>query len=137
MGQDVALDGTGGSQHAQLVSGVTAGQIQISHPNRAAEVAQFFNTQAFVPTGQVAPGTYGNSGRGLISGPGFNNTDMSILKDFALVERLKLQFRVEAFNVFNQVNFDLPNSYVNSDSFGQIRSAQSGRVVQLALKLLW
>lgn len=137
MGQDVALDGTGGSQHAQLAPGVTDSTIQISHPNRAAEVAQFFNVAAFVPTGLVAPGTYGNSGRGLISGPAFFNTDMSLLKNFALVERLKLQFRAEAFNVFNEVNFNNPNSYVNSSSFGQITSASSGRVVQLALKLIW
>ena len=137
MGEDVALDGTSGSQHAQLVPGITAGQIRISHSNRGAEVAQFFNTQSFVPTSQVPAGTYGNSGRGLISGPAFGNTDMSIMKDFPILERLKLQFRAEGFNVLNQVNLDLPNSYVNSDSFGQIQSAQSGRVIQVALKLLW
>ena len=137
MGDDVALDGTAGSQHAQLVPGATVSSIQMSHSSRGAEVAQFFQTNAFVPTAAVPRGVYGNSGRGLISGPAYSNTDMSLIKDFALIERLKLQLRAEGFNVFNQVNFDLPNSYVNSDSFGQITSAQSGRVIQVALKLLW
>ena len=49
-GQDVALDGTDENQYAQLVPGANSSTIRISHPNRAAEVAKFFNTEAFVPT---------------------------------------------------------------------------------------
>jgi hypothetical protein len=48
-----------------------------------------------------------------------------------------VQLRGEFFNAFNQVNFDPPNVQVSSGSFGQIRSAQPGRVIQVALKLLW
>lgn len=137
MGDDVALDGTFGSQHAQLAPGATVPTIQVSHSDRTAFVNSFFNTAAFVPTNLVPRGTYGNAGRGLISGPALNSTDLSLLKDFMMREPLRLQFRAEVFNAFNQVNFDNPDAYVNSGTFGTIQSAQEGRVVQLALKLLW
>jgi hypothetical protein len=136
-GSDVALDGTGGSQHAELAPGVTAGNIVLSHPNRASMVGQFFNTTAFVKPGLLTPGTYGNSGRGLISGPAMANTDFSALKDFALLERWKVQFRSEFFNALNQVSFSNPNTTVGSTSFGRITSAGSGRVIQFGLKLIW
>ncbi len=137
MGQDVALDGTFGSQHAQIVPGITTKNILLSHPNRNAFVNQFFNTAAFVPASNVPLGTYGNSGRGLISGPAYNSTDLSVLKDFAIREPWKLQFRAELFNAFNQVNFNNPDTYVTDGTFGVITSANDGRVIQFALKLLW
>jgi hypothetical protein len=137
MGTDVALDGTFGPQHAQLAPGATVKNIELDHPNRAAMVDQFFNTAAFLPPSAVPPGTYGNAGRGLISGPAFSSTDFSILRDFALRESLRLQFRTEMFNAFNQVNFNNPDSTVTSDTFGRITSAGDGRVIQFALKLLW
>lgn len=151
-GQDVALDGTQNSQqHAELAPGATGATITLSHPNRNAFVHGFFNAAAFVNPNLVPPGTYGNSGRGIISGPAFANTDFSILRDFTLHENLRLQFRTEMFNSFNQVNFSLPNSYANSalitpsgtlangGTFGQIQSTVSGtgRQIQFALKLLW
>lgn len=137
MGQDVALDGTFGSQLAQLAPGITAKNIVVSHPNRNAFVNNFFNTAAFVPVNNVPLGTYGDAGRGLISGPAYNSSDFSVLKDFALRESLKLQFRAEMFNVFNQVNFNNPDTTVTDSTFGVITSAQPGRVIQFALKLLW
>ena len=56
MGQDVALDGTFGTQHAQLASGITASNIVLDHPNRNAFVNKFFNTAAFVPAEPGAAG---------------------------------------------------------------------------------
>jgi hypothetical protein len=137
MGDDVALDGTFGDQHAQLVPGVTTKNIVLSHPNRNAMVNEFFNTAAFVPTNDVPRGIYGNAGRGLISGPALNSTDFSVLKDFVFREPLRLQFRAEAFNAFNQVNFNSVSTTVNSSAFGRIRGAEDGRVIQFALKFLW
>jgi hypothetical protein len=137
MGQDVALDGTFGSQHAQLAPEITTKNIVLDHPNRDAFVNQFFNTAAFVPPNDVPPGTYGDAGRGLISGPAFSNTDFSILKDFAIREPWRLQFRTEFFNAFNQVNFNNPDSTVTDGTFGVITGARDGRVIQFALKLLW
>jgi hypothetical protein len=137
-GQDVALDGTGESQFAEL----TGEPIAVSHPNRAAEVAEFFNPHAF---GLAAPGQYGNASRGILYGPAFAETDASLLKNFTLHNPFKLQFRADAFNVFNQVNLATPNSILGG-GFGQIGSTQpgpvgneggDGRQLQLALKLLW
>jgi len=136
-GDDVALDGTFGDQHAQLKPGVTVDGIVLSHPSRDAMVNRFFNTDAFVPTNEVPRGTYGNAGRGLISGPALNSTDLSVLKDFLLREPFRIQFRTEAFNAFNQVNFTSVATRVNSTAFGRIRDAGDGRVIQFALKVLW
>ena len=140
-GQDVALDGTGSypGQYAQLVPGANASTVKISHPSRAAEVNEFFNTAAFVPPNDEPPGIYGNSSKGMIYGPAYADTDASLLKDFTLPRSFRLQFRAESFNTFNQVNFSLPNSYANSGGFGQIQStvAGTGRQLQFALKLLW
>jgi hypothetical protein len=75
-------------------------------------------------------GTYGNTGRGILSGPALSNTDFSILKNFAFRDRYKAQFRSEFFNVFNQVNFSNPDSIVTDGSaFGTIRGAGAGRVI--------
>jgi len=137
MGDDVALDGTFGDQHAQLVPGITGKDIVLDHSNRASMVSRFFNTDAFVPTNDVPRGIYGNAGRGLISGPAFNSSDMSVLKDFLIREPMRLQFRAEAFNIFNQVNFTRVTTSVTSGAFGRIRSAGDSRVIQFGLKLLW
>jgi Carboxypeptidase regulatory-like domain/TonB-dependent Receptor Plug Domain len=141
-GEDVAVDGTGSypGQYAQFVSGANASSVRISHPNRQAEVKQFFNTGAFVNPNVEPLGTYGNSSKGIAYGPAYADTDASLLKDFALPENFRLQFRAESFNTFNQVNFANPNSYANAGTaFGQIQStvAGTGRQLQLALKLLW
>src|SRR5260370_36661134 len=136
-GTDVALDGTGGAQHAQLAPGVTAANIVLSHPDRSAFVSQFFTTSAFIQPRLLPPGIYGNSGRSLISGPASSNTDLAAHKNFALKESWRLQFRAELFNALNQVNFANPNQMVSSGSFGRIASAASGRVIQLALKMIW
>lgn len=139
MGSDVALDGTGGGnyQHAVLAPNATVKDIGLSHTSRDAMIRQFFNTAAFVPPRNVARGTYGNAGRGLISGPASNTTDLAALKDFALREKWKLQFRSEFFNALNQVSLGNPNQRANASSFGRITSAGSGRVIQFALKMLW
>ena len=139
MGADVALDGTGQQnlQRAQLVNGVTYADVERNHSSRADFVAQFFNTAAFVPANLLPRGIYGNSGRNIISGPALCNTDFTIMKDVPVRERLRAQLRGELFNAFNQVNFNAPNTLVSSGGFGRITGASSGRVIQLALKMIW
>lgn len=103
---------------------------------------KWFNTAAFA---QPAPYTFGNTGRNIIDGPGFNNFDLSLMKVFSITEQAKLQFRAEAFNLFNHPYFALPNSNVSSPSFGSIPPSGStlnsntaiNRELQLALKLIF
>ncbi len=97
-------------------------------------VQEYFNVAAFVPN---AIGTFGNSGKNILRGPRFFDTDMGLLKNFAIVERMSLQFRAEFFNVFNNVNFNQPNNYLGSASTGTITSAGNPRVLQFALKLMF
>jgi hypothetical protein len=139
LGSDIALNGTGqaGLEHAQLASGMTYASVGISHPTRNAFVHEFFNTAAFVPLAQMQLGTYGNAGRNFFNGPALLNSDITLMRDFPVRERLKAQLRAEFFNTFNQVHFSPPSTTVGSGSFGQITSANPGRVIQVAMKILW
>ncbi len=95
---------------------------------------QWFNTAAFA----FSPfGTFGNAGRNILDGPGFQNVNASLMKNTRLKEGLDLQFRAEAFNLFNHPNFDLPDNFLGSPTFGRILSAQSPRHIQFGLKLLF
>lgn len=83
------------------------------------------------------PGQFGNEGRNAVRGPGFATVDLSLFKYFELSERMRLQFRAEAFNLLNHPNFALPETDINSPAFGQILQAAPPRLVQLALKFLF
>lgn len=63
--------------------------------------------------------------------------NFSIIKNTVVNERLTLQFRSEFFDLFNHTNFNLPDNFVGSPTFGQLISAQDPRRVQFALKLLF
>ena len=78
---------------------------------------------------------FGNAGRNILEGFAFYQTDLGISKRFTLTERFGLQFRAEAFNVFNRSNFRAPNANISAVTFGTITSAYDARQLQLALKL--
>ena len=80
--------------------------------------------------------TYGNSGRNILFGPGRTNFDASLFKNFAITERVKLQFRTEFFNLFNHTQFDIPNNAVGSPNAGIITGiVGTPRQIQFALRL--
>jgi hypothetical protein len=94
---------------------------------------QWFNTSCFQRLTVAAnAGQIGNEPRNAIRGPGYNRTDVSLFKNFALGAQ-QLQLRVEAFNVFNQVRFGQPGGTLGNN-FGVITSADDGRIVQLGVK---
>ncbi|MCI0724003.1 MAG: hypothetical protein L0338_34345, partial [Acidobacteria bacterium] len=79
---------------------------------------------------------FGNSAPNVIRGPGRNNWNIALMKDFRLKgEDIKLKFRAEAFNIWNHVQFNNPNTTVSDRAFGTISSSAPGRNVQLGLKL--
>ncbi len=95
---------------------------------------RWFDTQAFAP----APfGSFGGAGRNILDGPGSASLNLSVLKNVALSERATAQFRLEAFNLANRANFDLPDIYFGLPSFGRIQSAQNPRRLQLGFKLIF
>jgi hypothetical protein len=92
----------------------------------------WLNPGAFRAT---APLKFGTSGRNLISGPAAWNWDLSVFKNFAITEAWRLQFRAEAFNAFNNVQFFPPDLNSVSPNFGTLQGANRPRVMQMALRL--
>ncbi len=97
-------------------------------------LAHYFNTAAFTTN---APGTFGNSQRNLLKGPGISTGDLALIKNWAYRERYRLQLRGEFFNVLNHPSFGLPNTTTGASNFGQITAigAIPPRVIQGGLKL--
>jgi len=84
---------------------------------------------------QPALHTFGNAGNGIVRGPGMSRFDLSLSKQFHLTERKFFELRGEAFNLTNSPIFQSPASQtITSTLFGQIRSSQGERNMQLAAK---
>jgi Carboxypeptidase regulatory-like domain len=115
-----------------------------ARPSGVSKVKEYFNTAAFVP---ATTGTFGDIGRNSLRGPGYADVDTSLFKNLFTGDRISAQFQAEAFNTFNRVNFGNPTNSadantapvnsVSSGTYGQITSANSPRVFQFALKLLF
>ena len=101
-------------------------------------VKAFFNVAAFSPN---ALGTYGDTPRNFLTGPGFADLDLSLNKSFIIpfhaMEGHTIQFRAESFNLFNRVNFANPGATISSKSAGTLTSANDPRILQFALKYLF
>jgi hypothetical protein len=105
---------------------------------------------AVAPDGTVTSGTpWGNSGDGVIEGPGQFNFDATVMKNIRVRENANLQFRAEFFNLFNHAQFGnpagggglIPQPFVNNfaaGNFGQITNLSvNPRLIQLALKYIF
>lgn len=103
--------------------------LNVAGPKTAQE---WFNTAAFA---QPAPGYFGNSGTGVITGPGLIDFDMAFYKTFKIEERANVEFRGELFNIFNHTNFNGVDTTLGSGSFGQVTSAADPRIVELSLRV--
>jgi hypothetical protein len=100
-------------------------------------VDQWFDPSAFTPVNR-----FGNLERNAVNGPAFHNTDLSLIKNARPGGHVGLQFRVDAFDVFNHPNFGPPGNIVGSPTFGKITrtrlptgEAGSSRQIQLATRL--
>jgi hypothetical protein len=144
-GADNSLSGMLGDR-GDLVPGYTVQQAILgSGRSHTAEVAEWFNTNAFQPN---AIGTFGDTGKNILRGPRYFDADIAALKNFKVAERFNLEFRAEFFNAFNNVNFgnpdgnlaDLGTTYgeitglAGSSSSNTYGTAQP-RIIQFGLKL--
>ena len=93
----------------------------------------YFNTSLFTPS---AIGSEGTSNRAFFHGPGFNQWDMSLLKDTKITERTSVEFRAEFFNLFNHAQFINPSGNING-AFGLISQAHPGRIGQIVAKFIF
>jgi hypothetical protein len=123
---DRSLIGTGGVDEPDYTPGKLVG----NHNPRAN--MPYFNTSLFTeePVGQV-----GSSQRRFFHGPGLDDTDIALLRNFHIHESHTAQFRAEAFNVFNHAQFNNPNgNWNNTSAFGIVTSANAPRIMQIAVK---
>jgi hypothetical protein len=80
-------------------------------------------------------GSFGNLSLTPVDGPGYWNIDTAIIKRLRFKERIGVELRLEAFNVFNHTNFSVPNTLdIDSTDFGKINSTFDNRIIQLAWK---
>jgi hypothetical protein len=126
-GVDNARSGTGGQRADQ-----TGDPELPSDRPRSEQIARWFDTSVYQPN---AVGTFGNSARNALRGPGSTTLDLGLHKTFTISGSTRLQVRVEAFNALNTVNLNNPNTTQNSGDFGRILTAQAPRIMQFALRV--
>ena len=124
---DNSNTGNGGQQSGWDHPNLT-GEPTISNPT----ADRWFDTAAFaVP----APYTFGNAGRNILRGPGFASVDVALARQVARVGGGALSVELQAFNLFNRVNLEMPEVYADEPStFGRIFAAKAPRQIQIALR---
>jgi hypothetical protein len=126
LGTNVSNSSGGGDQRPNRIAngGLSSGR----------SIYNWFNTAAF-----VAPPTYtfGNSGTGILTGPGLFNVNLGVTRHFVITERWATDFRFEAFNAFNRANFNNPNATIGTAQAGIISGTGPARIMQAALKVIF
>src|SRR5712691_569656 len=133
-GTDNSLDGIG-NDRAKL----TGADVNAVPTTPCSNCVWYFNPAAFAANDL---GTFGNVGKGAYYGPSLHNWDMGVSKNFRFNSSSYVQVRVEFFNIFNQVNFDVPNTAVNNQAtLGRITrtdpSTGDPRILQFGLKFVF
>lgn len=131
-----------------LGTGSTLRPNLVGSPHGTGNLNQWFNTAAFAP----AFTAFGNAGRGVVRGPGIDNWDMAVFKNFRFSEAKNLQLRFEFFNLFNHAQYlnpgtsatfqpdpaapaEFPNRFIQTNTtFGVITGTRDPRNIQLGLK---
>ena len=122
-----------GVDRANVGAGPAQRPDQLRDPNMSGErrPERWFDTTAFSLPAQYS---FGSAPRNSVIGPGFATTDVALAKTWA-IGTSRLEFRWEIFNLFNRVNFDIPNRTFGNPNFGRIFSAKSPREMQFGLRL--
>jgi hypothetical protein len=139
--------GAGGTDRPDLVEEPhlsTHGKVPEDYFGRGSNNASFFNVPINVPGG-TGPnqGRFGTLGRNTFRGPAYYDFDVALIKDTPIGHRgnaefATAEFRAEFFNVFNYVNFGLPDNILRGSGFGFIsRTAGTSRQIQFSLKLIY
>ncbi len=116
--------GTFGSDRPNLV-----GNPRLSNPSPE----RWFDTGVFPVAARY---TFGSAGRNVVRGDGLRSTDVSLARTFHVGDRWRLRMEAQAFNLFNQANFDLPEMFADeAATFGRVFSAKASRQIQFALRL--
>jgi hypothetical protein len=138
-GSDRSQRGLGSNSDRAKLTG------QPLEPPSGSDRTLWFNPAAFA----VADvGTFGNVPKGFLTGPSFHSWNMGLFKNFRYKNEVNVQFRIEFFNIFNHVNFDIPGTTpgdnriaVNSANFGKITRTVpvtgDPRLVQFGLKFVF
>ena len=108
------LNDTFGTNRANLVGDPNVGDRTVN---------RWFNTAAFA---QPAPGALGDLGRNTERGPGVNNLDLALFKNFTFTQGVRLQFRLESFNALNHTQFANVSTNLSATNFGVVTSARAG-----------
>ena len=95
---------------------------------------RYFDTNAFARPKDF---TYGNAGKWIVRGPGAFDVSAFALKDVRMLEHLRLQIRLEAFNAINHMYYTDVDATLGSRTFGQVSGVAAQRYVQLGAKLFW
>ena len=103
-------------------------------PSSQRTIDRWFDLAAFETPSQFS---FGNSGRGILIGPGTFNVDLGIQREFPLDDFRRFQFRWEMFNMPNHVNYSSPTTDIGLATTGKIYSAGGARSMQLGLKFIF
>jgi hypothetical protein len=133
------VDGLFGNPQLDIPPGTfysrTSQAIQTFCPNGLNSILDYGPVNSGLGSQCVPVGTNGNLSRNAFRGPAFKTVDLVLVKKTAVTERIKAEFRAEAFNLFNRVNLYNPVGDLSSPQFGKSPAVFAPRQLQLGLKI--
>jgi hypothetical protein len=135
IGTDVANIGISGQQRPNLVGSVP--KLNCTEDAATKNQINCFDASAFQ---MPALYTFGNAPRNVLRGPKYMQTDLSLAKTVALAQTMRVEFHIDIFNAFNNVNFANPNAVFGTTSFGRINALLTGanmRQMQLGARFIF
>ncbi|HEY6329253.1 MAG TPA: carboxypeptidase regulatory-like domain-containing protein [Blastocatellia bacterium] len=107
----------------------------VGDPNGPKTVGEWFNTSAF--SAVLPGGNFGTAPKGVVTGPGVNEWDLTFGKNFPIKESVKLRFSADFINAFNHFNGTTVDTGLGDGTFGQVLADRTPRIIQVGLKFLF